>query len=68
MRRQSSSLVMATNQTSGIGVLFTSKYNGMVQMPDFQRAITIKFQITIFQAVSTKNFCLLYLGWTLPRS
>ena len=38
MRRQSSGLVMASNQTSGTGVLFSAKCNGMVQIPDFRRA------------------------------
>ena len=38
MRRQSWTLVTASNQTSGKGVLFSAESNGMVQIPDFRRA------------------------------
>ena len=40
--------------------IFGSKY------PIFVEPITIKFQKTFFQAVTTKKFCLLELGWSPP--
>ena len=40
--------------------IFGSKY------PIFVEPITIKFQKTFFQAVSTKNLCLLELAWGPP--
>ena len=41
--------------------IFGSKY------PIFVEPFTINFQKTIFQAVSTKKYCLLELGWGLLR-
>ena len=41
--------------------IFGSKY------PIFVKPFTINFQKTIFQAVSTKKYCLLELGWGLLR-
>ena len=38
MRRQSSCLVMAANQNSGIDVFFGAEFNFRVQIPNFRRA------------------------------
>ena len=43
MRSPSSALVMAANQTSGIGVLFDVDYDVIVRNGCFQRGTTLKF-------------------------
>ena len=48
MRRQSWALVMASNQNSGKGVLFSAESNGMVQIPDFRWAHHYNISKTLF--------------------
>ena len=61
MRSPSSALVMAANQTSGIGVLFDVDYDVIVRNGCFQRGTTLKF-LKYF-----KNF-FYYNFWATPWS
>ena len=48
MRRQSSCLVMAANQNSGIDVVFGAEFNFWVQIPNFRRAHHYKISKDLF--------------------
>ena len=63
MRSSSWWFLLASNQNSGIRVLFSAEFNGIVQIPNFRQAHHYKTTIFGFWAISYKYILLLaFLG------